>query len=221
MKSNDLGRFSDRELLAEMRLFNNPTNLAPTEYALTAGQADDLKDDLDAFETELDDYDATLTAEDAALNAKKLRRKKIIAAARQQFKLARNAPGMDDKKLGGVNLDIYDDEPTKSPAPSSVPTGHIDYGKGRHTIHFRDTATPDSEAKPDGMKGCDIYRFIGDEPPASEKEYDYLTNDSATPYVAFYDGAEAGKNAFYIMRWVSKSGEAGEWSQVLKATINA
>lgn len=221
MKSKDLDNLPDRELLAEMRLFNDPTAAAPTEYALTAAQAAELKSDLDAFEDELRNYDLTQTAEDEALQAKKLRRKKIIQLARQQFKLARAASGMTDEKLGAANLDVYDTEPTTSRPPDGVPVGHIDYGKLKHTIYFRDSASPDSEAKPVGVKGCDIYRFVGSEPPASEKDYDYLTNDSSSPYVAFYDGADAGKTVFYLMRWVSKANEPGEWSQVLKATINA
>lgn len=221
MNSDDLGRLPDRELLAELRLFNDPTSAAPTEYALTAAQAAELKADLDAFDDELKAYDDSQTAEDAALQAKRLRRKKIVQTARQQMKLARAAEGMTDEKLGAANLDIYDTEPTTSRPPESVPIGHIDFGRLKHTIHFRDSASPDSEAKPDGAKGCDIYRFIGAEPPASEKDYDYLTNDTATPYVVFYDGADAGKTVHYMLRWVSKAGEPGEWSQVLKATINA
>lgn len=221
MKSRDLGRLPDRDLSAGLRIFNNATIGVPADYALTAAQATELNDELDGFDTDLDAHDAAQAAEDTAVQAKNLRRKRILQLARQQFKLARAAEGMDNRKLAAANLDEYDDEPTKSPAPVSVPMAHIDYGKGRHTIHFRDAQTPDSEAKPDGVKGCEIWNFIGDEPPASEKGYEYLVTDSNTPYVAFYDGADAGKTVHYIMRWISKSGDAGEWSQVLKATINA
>jgi hypothetical protein len=40
-----------------------------------------------------------------------------------------------------------------------------------------------------------------------------------TPYVAEYDGEDAGKPAHYMLRWVNKQGEAGPWSATVTATI--
>ncbi len=97
---------------------------------------------------------------------------------------------------------------------------NVDYGKLKHTIYFRDSATPDSTRKPAGMLGAEIWRFVGTSAPASADEYDYLATDTASPYVVFYDGADGGKKVFYQLRWVSKSGEEGEWSEMVEATIN-
>ena len=117
-------------------------------------------------------------------------------------------------------MDEYDDVKTDSPSPSSAPFGLIEYGKLKHIIHFRDSNTPDSEAKPKGMLGCEIYRHIGNAPPASEADFDFVTLDTGSPYVAFYTMADAGKKVFYQLRWISKSGERGEWSETVEATIN-
>jgi len=43
--------------------------------------------------------------------------------------------------------------------------------------------------------------------------------DSATPYLAEYPGAQAGKMAHYLLRWASTRGEKGPWSEVTSATI--
>jgi hypothetical protein len=32
--------------------------------------------------------------------------------------------------------------------------------------------------------------------------------------------ADAGKKVFYLLRWVSNSGETGEWSETIEATVN-
>ena len=70
------------------------------------------------------------------------------------------------------------------------------------------------------MQGCEIWHFIGTSAPTSEKDYSYLATDSDSPYIAFYELADAGKNVFYLLRWLSKSGERGEWSVNIEATIN-
>lgn len=221
MKSRDLASMSDRDLLAGLRIFNDASTLTPADYALTAAQTADLKAALDAFEAELTAYDQAQAAEATALNAKNQRRKiTILPLARQQMKLARAAAVGDDGKLGKVGLDLYDAEPTAGRAPTSVPVAHVDYGRLKHTIYFRDSAAVDSEGKPKDARGCEIWRFTGAAEPASIRDYDFVALDTASPYTAFYDTADAGKTVFYILRWISKTGEPGEWSATVSATIN-
>ncbi|HEX8264643.1 MAG TPA: hypothetical protein VF596_04410 [Pyrinomonadaceae bacterium] len=50
--------------------------------------------------------------------------------------------------------------------------------------------------------------------------YAYVATDSASPYTAFYQMADAGKTAYFLLRWKSKNGDVGEWSEVIQATIN-
>ena len=57
-------------------------------------------------------------------------------------------------------------------------------------------------------------------PPASEDDFEFVTHDTASPYVAFYTMADAGKKVYYILRWKSKNGETGEWGETVEATIN-
>ena len=58
-------------------------------------------------------------------------------------------------------------------------------------------------------------------PPADPSELKYLATDTRTPYVVDFEGAQGGKPAYYMMRWVSKRGETGPWSQTVSATITA
>jgi hypothetical protein len=220
MNSEKIGNLPDRELSSEVRIMNQATGADAAGYSLTAAMTDELKNELTAFDGELDDYDEAQAAEDAALQAKNARRKKILDIARQHMRLMRATPNITDEKLAEANLDAYDKTKTASAAPTTAPVGWIDFGKLKHTIYFRDSATPDSEAKPKGMKGAEIWRFIGSAAPASEDEYDFVTLDSGSPYVAFYTMADAGKKVFYVLRWVSNGDEKGEWSETIEATIN-
>jgi hypothetical protein len=43
-------------------------------------------------------------------------------------------------------------------------------------------------------------------PPCRTSELTFLAVDTRTPYVASFDGADAGKTAHYMLRWVSTTG---------------
>ncbi len=90
----------------------------------------------------------------------------------------------------------------------------------RHTIQFVDELTS-SHAKPDGVVGCEVWVKVGDPAPADASALKYLATDTLTPYTVDYDGADAGKIAYYMLRWVNTRGEQGPWSQTVSATIGA
>jgi hypothetical protein len=105
-------------------------------------------------------------------------------------------------------------------APSSRPVATIDTSQRlRHMINFSDESTPTSRAKPEGVQGCEIWVKVDGPPPTDPDELRYLATDTRTPYVAAYDGSQAGKIAHYMVRWVSTRSETGPWSQTVSATI--
>jgi len=59
----------------------------------------------------------------------------------------------------------------------------------------------------------------GDDPPADPSELAFLALDTATPYLAEYTGAQAGKKAHYMFGWVSTHRDKGPWSETVSATI--
>lgn len=218
--SDKLSNLSDRELLAELKTFNAATALSPAEYNLTNAETDALKTDLNAFETALNDWDAVNADYDAKLEAKKAARLQAVDRGRQQRRQVRAKPGISNDRLASANLTPYDDTPTASPSPASAPFAVIEYAKLRHTINFRDKNTPHTDKKPDGMYGAEIWLKIGGDAPVDNKECEYLTTDRATPYLWQFDAEDAGKTAWYLLRWISKNGDKGEWSQAVSATIN-
>ncbi|HEX8248516.1 MAG TPA: hypothetical protein VF599_10115 [Pyrinomonadaceae bacterium] len=115
---------------------------------------------------------------------------------------------------------MLDTTPTDAGAPVSVPFALIDLGKLRHTLNFRDAATPDTGKKPPGILGAEIWYKIDGAAPVDNKECQFLALDTATPYVVQFDGADAGKTVYYLLRWQSKNGDKGDWSDVALATVN-
>ena len=60
---------------------------------------------------------------------------------------------------------------------------------------------------------------VGTTPPASESDLHFLATDTRTPYVAQFDPANAGKTAYYWLRWENNKGETGPWSALVSATV--
>ena len=218
--ADKLSSLSDRELLAELRTFNAAVTAAPSDYGMTDGEADALAADLNNFETALDTWDATNAEYDARLEAKDAAREQALNRGRAQRKLARAKAGITNQQLSSAGMSVYDNVKTPSASPSSVPFALINFGKLRHTINFRDKSTPDTDKKPDGILGAEIWLKVGGDAPVDNKDCQYIATDTATPYVYTFDGADAGKTAWYLLRWISKNGDKGDWSEAVAATIN-
>jgi hypothetical protein len=217
---NNLGQLSDRELLAELRIYNNAAMAAPADFGLTAAEAAALQGDLENFENSLDEWDAVNAQYDSKLEAKNAAREQALTRGRGQRRITRAHTGISNELLASAGLAPYDDVKTASASPTSAPVAMVDFGKLRHTVNFRDTAMPDSIKKPDGILGAEIWLKIGGEAPVDNKECQYLATDTATPYLNTFGAADAGKTAWYLLRWVSKNGDKGDWSEAVSATIN-
>lgn len=51
--------------------------------------------------------------------------------------------------------------------------------------------------------------------------FGFLALDTKTPYLADWTGADTGKVAHYMLRWVNTRGEKGPWSETVSAPIGA
>ena len=129
-------------------------------------------------------------------------------------------PGVTDAARNSLGITVRSGTRTRVEAPTTRPIAQVDTNQRlRHTVAFVDELTPTSRAKPDGVQGCEIWAKVGDPAPSGPSEVHYLALDTRTPYVSDFDDADAGKTAYYMLRWVSTRGEAGPWSQTVSATI--
>jgi len=218
--SEQLGRLSDRDLLAYLRAYEGKLTGDEASLNFTTAESDVIKNLNDEFETVLDSWDAVQIEEAGISQLKTARRGALLSEYRGQRNTAYADKTISEAALAEKGIPPRDKTKTASPAPSTAPLGWVDYGKLKHIIHFRDSATPDKKAKPAGMRGCEIWRFIGTAPPTSEDDFRYVATDTDSPYTANFVMADAGKMAYYVLRWISNSGETGEWSETIEATIN-
>lgn len=176
-----------------------------------------LKDALAAFEAKYLDAVTKKAQSEAAIVAKVEARETYETELRKFNSDMHNA---GDEHRAAMALTVKDDIRTAVGAPASHPVGEVETSqKLVHIIHFRDEFTPDSKAKPEGAIGAQIWLKIGGAPPVDHKECEYVATDSRTPYNCDFDGADAGKTAYYLLRWINGKGETGPWSPLVQATI--
>ena len=106
-----------------------------------------------------------------------------------------------DTRTGGRRDHRADTNPTPVGPPTTAPLATVDTAQRlQHTVHFRDTTTPTSKAKPAGVRGCEIWMKIGTPAPVDASELVFVTLDTRTPHVVHFDGADAGKVVTYWLR---------------------
>lgn len=133
--------------------------------------------------------------------------------------LARN-PKVTDADRVRMDITVRSNSHTPVPAPESFPVGSVDFSlRLQHTISFFDQASAHSNAKPEGVAGCEIYLKVDGEAPKSVEEMIFQGTCSASPFVVKFDASKAGKIAWYWLRWVNRKGETGPWSTTVSAMI--
>ncbi len=74
------------------------------------------------------------------------------------------------------------------------------------------------------MQGAEVWLALADPntpaPPLGDS-YKFLSLSSRGNLQADFSSADAGKTAYYALRWVSTRGEKGPWSEVAAATVAA
>ena len=127
-------------------------------------------------------------------------------------------PNSERQRMG---LTVKTETRTAASVPVSTPVATIDFSvRMQHTIHFADEATPRSKAKPAGVHGCEVWMKVGGDMPKDATGFTYLATDTASPYVATFEGDDTGKTVWYLLRWVNTRGERGPWSTTFSALVN-
>lgn len=191
-----------------------PLDMAP----ITAARTD--------FETKLA---ANLTAQQAAQAARQAKdasRDTLESAIRKLVRRLQASTAVDDAERAALGITVSDPVRTMDAAGiGSRPVGVVDTSQRlRHEIRFTDEATPTRRAKPAGVMGCEIWVKVaaaGEPAPTGAEGLSFVALDTASPYIAEYDGKEGSKTAHYMLRWVKTNGEKGPWSETVSATITA
>ncbi len=170
-------------------------------------------------------YPALAAAQSAAQASRQTKddtRMALETEIRSLTRLLQASPAVDDAERAAMGITVPDTVATAAAVPATRPLVTVDTSQRlRHVIGFADEATPTRKAKPKGVMGAEIWVKIGDPPPTDPNELSFLSVDSRTPYTADYPGADGGKTAHYMLRWVNTNGDKGPWSETASATIGA
>jgi hypothetical protein len=220
--SNDFIPSSDADLIAWVNNFLAYANANLATFEITAGDLTPVQDAATNFAT---DFAANKAAQASAQGARQKKddsRSALLALVRPLARRLQARGTVKDSDRQSLGLKVKSTTRTAAAAPTSRPVATVDTSQRlRHVISFVDEQMPGSRAKPAGAMGCEIWVKVGPTPPVDVSECRYLATETATPYTAEYDGADAGQIAHYLLRWVNTRGERGPWSQTVSATITA
>ena len=170
-------------------------------------------------------YPAHITAQANAQSARATKdatRVLFEAAIRPLVARLQASPSVNDGERPPLGITIGADPQPIGP-PTTHPVVKVECGaRLQHTISFTDSATPTKKAKPAGVLGAEIWMAltaVGAPTPTDPATFAFVALDTRTPYVNDFGGADGGKNAHYLLRWVNPTGQKGPWSETATATI--
>jgi hypothetical protein len=182
--------------------------------------ATDLTDGLTDWSDNLTAHHTAQTNANAARVTKDISRERLEGLVRPAAQMIQANPAVTDEQRAGAGLPIRDAIRTRAAAPTTRPVGQVDTSQRlQHTLSWRDESSPNSKAKPPGVRGAEIWLYIGPTPPSDPSQAHFVALDTASPYLLVHDAADAGKLAHYLLRWVNTRSEAGPWSETVSATI--
>jgi len=218
--SNDYIPKGDADFNTWQANFINNLNANKADFGLTNADITAITATQAGWTTAYDGYIAAKAAADGSTQAKREARDAFESALRSMAKRVQSSSGTTDRHRAELGLKVQQGTRTSAGVPETRPVVQVDTGQRlRHTISFSDESTPNSRAKPAGVMGCEIWSKIGDPSPTDPSQLHFLGLDTSTPYMVQFGGEDAGKIAYYMLRWVNSKGEQGPWSQTASATI--
>ena len=173
-------------------------------------------------------HSAQVSAQAAAQSARQAKdaaRTAVQNLVRALVRRLQASAAVSDAERASLGITIPDTTGTPVGPPTTPPVVKVEtVSRLRHVIHFTDAATPTKKAKPPGVSGAEIWvkvAAVADPPPTDPKALTFVALDTRTPYTLDFDGADGGKNAHYMLRWVNTKGEKGPWSETATATVGA
>ncbi len=188
----------------------------------------DVAPAVDAGEQWHADYLEHVAAQQAARSAtqsKNASRRALVALVRPLVAKIQASAAVEDAERAALGITVPDRTRTPIGSPTSRPLVKVDFSKRlSHRIAFADEKTPLHRARPRGMMGVEVWvkvTALGEAQPAGPADLSFLMLATRSPAVAEYGGADAGKTAHYMVRWLSRRAEPGPWSETASATIGA
>lgn len=220
MSNRDFLPRTDAEFDAFFRQFHDATTREPDTFGLSSGDVQLVQT---AYAAWIVAYPAHLDGQKKAhelTETKDKVREDAETAARVAARKINAHPGVDNEMRAKAALPSHELSRAAYGVPTTCPVARVE-SIGNHTLvlHVADARTPHKAAKPAGVHACEVCVFLGDRPPADPEQFTFLKHSTRESIADVHPAADAGKNAFYILRWVSTKLEPGPWSEVVSARV--
>lgn len=174
----------------------------------------DWTDTWTAFQNAKHAYEALVLEKNATRAA-------MEAVIRKDANKIQADPSVTNVAKQGLGITVRKTTRDPVPRPETVPAlARIDTStRAILRLFIVDSTTPESRAKPPGVKGCEIREQVGGTAPTDPEAMTFLAIETRPPYRADFDAADVGKTVYFALRWMNNRGETGPWSQIFSAVI--
>jgi hypothetical protein len=215
---------ADSDFLTWATNFSSYITLHSGELPIDAQQAAAISTEVTGFRTNLNGHITARDASQSACELKDEKRETAEAVIRMMVRQFQASPEVTDAQREAMGIPVRSGVRRMAAVEIlSRPLGKVDTSERmRHRISYWNEATPNKRAKPAHTLGCEIWYVLTatTEPaPLDPAAYKSLGLNTASPFMAEYDGSDVGKMAHYMLRWVGTTGEKGAWSDIISATI--
>jgi len=214
---------ADQDLRAWLANFVTYAAANTAGLGIVAGDVTPISTAQTDFDAKLDAHITALAAARASTQAKGLSTRTVKTAIRALVKKLQASTTVTDAQRQALGITVADDGRTPVAAPTTRPVVSVSSNQRlRHDVRFADEATPTRRGKPAGVRGAEVWVKIvpaGTAPPIAQSEMTFLDVATSSPFNAEFAGENAGKTAWYWLRWVNTRGEKGPWSEPGSATI--
>lgn len=134
--------------------------------------------------------------------------------------ISQNAGVMVDDKIAiGVNPRTSTPSPIAAPATNPV-LSVVAATPLQHLLRYRDMlSSPSVKSKPYGVVQIQIFGKASATVVTDPETMFLLTSATKCPLTVGWNGADAGKVAYYASRWINRNGLVGPWSPIVSFTI--
>ena len=182
--------------------FNEYVKINFAALGLTIADSTKLDGAFVKWENGYNGHLAAIAASEAASQTKISEKSSLTSIIREDTKKIQANPSVTNAQKAELGITVPKGTKTAAPVPTTRPIADVDNKQRlQHIIHFFDEGSQKSKAKPEGVRGCEIWCKIGGTAPLDYSETKYLATDTKTPYIAHFDGADGGKTAHYMLRF--------------------
>lgn len=191
------------------------------ELGLTVADLEPILTAQTDWETAFPAHVSAVASAESARAEKDAARAGYVTLVRALVRRLQASPTMDDAERAALGITVPGMNPSPAGPPTTAPISSIECsGRLRHILSYVDQTTPTRKAKPLGVLGAEIWGTVAETPPTDPSQLSFRGLSTRSTYTVEYGGADAGKVAYYWVRWVNNTGQKGPWGEPVYATIN-